>query len=106
MPGVNWSKKRLGWRYWPTVYYYEAGRSLRALVPFVVAFVAGLVNEACSVVWVHQATHGTALSTALVSGVQALAIVLGVGESVKNWHAAPFYVIGYASGAYGAMVLG
>ena len=76
------------------------------LRPFAVAFASGVVNEACSVVWVHQATHGTALSTALVSGLQALAIVLGVGESVRNWRAAPFYVIGYASGAYGAMVLG
>lgn len=50
--------------------------------------------------WVHQATHGSACLTALVSAVQALAIVLGVGQAVKDW-----YVIGYASGAYGAMVL-
>ena len=75
------------------------------LAPFMLAFASGLLNEACSVVWVHQATHGTAWSTALVSGVQALAIVLGVGQSVKDWRAAPFFVIGYASGAYGAMLL-
>lgn len=28
----NWSKERLGWRYWPTVYYYALGRFLRALL--------------------------------------------------------------------------
>jgi ABC-type Fe3+-siderophore transport system permease subunit len=75
------------------------------LRPFALAIASGATYEAMSVVWVHQATHGTALSTALVSGLQALAIVLGVGESVRNWRTAPFYVIGYASGAYGAMVL-
>ena len=72
----------------------------------VVAFASGCAYEACSVVWVHQATHGAPWATALVSGVQALAMVLGVGESVRDWRAAPFYVTGYAAGAYGAMVLG
>jgi len=25
------ARKRLGWRYWPTVYWYEAGRVLRRI---------------------------------------------------------------------------
>ena len=70
-----------------------------------IAFVSGAAYEACSVVWVHRATHGTPLQTALVSGLQALASVAGIGESVRDWRAAPFFVCGYALGAYGAMVL-
>ena len=81
-------------------------RTLRVLRPFFVAFVSGAAYEACSVVWVHRATTGTALQTALVSGLQAFAQVAGIGESVKDWRAAPFFVAGYAIGAYVAMVLG
>ncbi len=70
------------------------------------ALVSGAVYEALSVVWVHQATHGTALAVGLVSALQALAMVVGVGESVKDWRAAPGFVFGYAAGAYAGMVWG
>jgi hypothetical protein len=33
-------------------------------------------------------------------------MVVGVGESVKDWRVAPAFVVGYAAGAYGAMVYG
>lgn len=81
-------------------------RRLRVALPFVVAFASGAAYEACSVVWVHRATHGTPWQTAIVSGLQALAQVVGIGESVKNWRVAPFFVVGYALGAYTAMVYG
>jgi hypothetical protein len=64
---------------------------------------SGAAYEACSVVWVHSAEHGTALATALVSGLQALAQVVGIGESARDWRCAPFFVVGYAVGAYVAM---
>jgi hypothetical protein len=75
---------------------------LRSLV---VAFAGGAIYEACSVVWVHAATGGSAWQTALVSALQALASVAGIGESVRDWRVAPFFVGGYGLGAYLAMVL-
>jgi hypothetical protein len=67
------------------------------------ALLSGAAYEACSVVWVHRAVHGTPLQTAAISGLQALAQVVGIGESVRDWKVAPFYVGGYALGAYFAM---
>jgi hypothetical protein len=85
----------------------KTARSLvNRLRPFILALASGATYEALSVVWVHQATHGTAWATALVSGLQALAMVVGVGESVKDWHVAPAFVLGYAAGAFGAMTWG
>jgi hypothetical protein len=79
---------------------------VKKLRPFAFALASGATYEALSVVWVHQATRGTAWATALVSGLQALAMVVGVGESVRDWRAAPAFVLGYAGGAYAAMVWG
>jgi hypothetical protein len=70
-----------------------------------IAFISGAASAACSVVWVHRAVHGTALQTALVSGIQAICSVAGIGESVRDWRAAPAFVVGYSLGAYFAMVL-
>ncbi len=76
------------------------------LRPIVFAFASGATYEALSVVWVHQATRGSAMAVAFVSGLQALAMVVGIGESVKNWRVSPAFVLGYAAGAYAGMVLG
>lgn len=67
------------------------------------AFLSGAAYEGLSVVWVHLAVHGTPLQTAAISGLQALALVVGIGESVHDWRVAPFYVGGYGLGAYFAM---
>ncbi len=80
--------------------------SLRALRPYALAFASGAVFEACSVVWVHRATVGTPLETAIVSAVQAIAQIAGIGEAVREARAAPFFVAGYAIGAYLAMAFG
>lgn len=72
--------------------------------PLVVAFVSGMAYEALSVAWVHEATRGSAAMTPLASALQAIAQVAGIGESVRDRRAAPFFVFGYAVGAYAAMV--
>jgi hypothetical protein len=79
---------------------------VKRLRPFAFALASGATYELLSVVWVHQATRGTAWATALVSGLQALAMVVGVGESVRDWHVAPAFVAGYAAGAYVGMLWG
>lgn len=71
----------------------------------IIALLSGAAYEGCSVIWVHRATHGTPMQTALVSCVQALAQVLGIGESVRNWRVAPFFILGYGIGSYTAMLL-
>ena len=78
---------------------------LSATRPFVIALVSGAAFEGCSVFWVRLAVHGSPMQTALVSCVQALAQILGIGESVRDWRVAPFFVAGYGIGAYLAMRL-
>jgi len=76
----------------------------QAARPFIIALVSGAAFEGCSVFWVRLAIHGTPMQTALVSCVQALAQVLGIGESVRNWRVAPFFIAGYGIGSYLAML--
>ncbi len=78
----------------------------RTTVDFLVAFTSGFLYEACSVLWVHQATNGTPLRTAMWSGLQALMLLLGIGESVRDKRASLFFIVGYAMGAYEAMLHG
>jgi hypothetical protein len=40
------------------------------------------------------------------SGLQALMLVLGIGESVKDKRAGLFFIAGYTIGAYEAMLHG
>ena len=70
-----------------------------------IAFTSGAAYEGLSVIWVHQATHGSARATAVVSALQAAAQVVGIGESVRDWRIAPLFVLGYGAGAWAAMVL-
>ena len=66
-------------------------------------FLAGAAYEAACVGWVHYSEKGRPISTALFSMALALAQVVGVGESVKDWHMAPFFVLGYAAGSFCAV---
>jgi len=83
----------------------DSSQHMKTALRFISVFVSGALYEALAVVWVHQATSGAAINTALISGLQALTIIIGVGESTKNWRIAPAFVLGYAVGAYAAMVL-
>jgi hypothetical protein len=68
------------------------------------AFTCGFVYEALSVAWVHAAVHGTPFQTAMMSSMQALALVIGISEAVSDFRVAPLYVFGYGLGSYLAMV--
>jgi hypothetical protein len=70
----------------------------------VITFASGFANEAMAVLWVHNTERGYALRTGLCSAVQALALVVGIGESVHDWRAAPAFIAGYATGAMSAVV--
>jgi hypothetical protein len=66
----------------------------------VITFLAGASYEAMGVAWVHYAERNKATPTAILSGMQALAQVAGIGESVRDWRLAPFYVVGWAFGSF------
>jgi hypothetical protein len=61
---------------------------------------SGLLYESTSVFWTHYSERGNATGAAICSGIQALALVFGVGESVSDWHLAPYFVLGYALGSF------
>jgi hypothetical protein len=68
-------------------------------------FLSGFAYEALAVGWVHHAERGHAAFTGLFSAAQALALVFGVGESVRDWRFAPSFIIGHALGAASAVWL-
>jgi len=70
-----------------------------------IAFFGGTAFEAGCVYWVHYAERGRPLATALVSMVCASAQLAGIDESVHTLVAAPFFVLGYGVGTYGAVAL-
>lgn len=66
---------------------------------YLAAFIAGLVLDGTAVFWVHFSERGRALPTAAIAMLQAVAQVVGIGESVHDWHAGPVFVLGYGIGA-------
>lgn len=73
------------------------------LLDCLVAFAGGAFYEAGCVGWVHYAEQGRPMPTALFSMVCAAAQVAGIDESVHTLAAAPFFVLGYGAGTYGAV---
>lgn len=71
----------------------------------IIAFFGGAVFEAACVGWVHYAALNKAGMTSLFAMLCAAAQVAGIGESVHTLVAAPFFVLGYGAGTYGAVKL-
>lgn len=63
------------------------------------AFAAGAFVDGTAVFWVHFSERGRAIPTGAVAMLQAIAQVVGIGESVRDWATAPFFVVGYGLGA-------
>lgn len=61
---------------------------------------SGLLYESTSVFWTHYSERGNAIGAAVCSGIQAIALVFGIGESVHDWHLAPLFIVGYALGTF------
>jgi hypothetical protein len=73
------------------------------MTEYLATFGAGLFLEGTAVFWTHYSEREKAAIAALFSGVQALALVFGIGESVHAPKLAPFFVLGYAGGSYVAI---
>ena len=69
-----------------------------------VAFLGGALYEAACIGWAHYAQEGRPFMTSIFSMLCAISQVAGIGESVTTWIAAPFFVLGYGIGTYGAVV--
>lgn len=61
-------------------------------------FASGFTIECACVFWVHFSERGRPFATALCSMAIGSAQVFGLGESVRNWHFGPAFVLGYGSG--------
>lgn len=70
------------------------------ILPGLIAFVCGALYEAACVGWVHFSERDKPRHTAAFSMLAATAEVTGVLDSVRDFHAAPFFVVGYGVGTY------
>lgn len=70
----------------------------------VIAFVGGAAYEIACVYWAHFSERGRAIPTAFAAMFCAASQVAGIGESVHNFTAAPFFVVGYGVGAWIAVM--
>jgi len=68
-----------------------------------IAFISGAAYEAGCVAWCHYSEHNDPTRAAVSSLFLAVCQVAGIGESVSDWRAAPFFVCGYAIGTFGAV---
>jgi hypothetical protein len=67
---------------------------------YIATFAAGIFLEGTAVFWTHYSERGKAMIAALFSGIQALALVFGIGESIHTPKLSPFFILGYAGGSY------
>lgn len=65
-----------------------------------VTFLSGAIFEAGCVAWVHYSEKNEAAKAAIVSMLNALVTLVGVGESLRDLRMAPAYVLGYGAGTY------
>jgi hypothetical protein len=72
------------------------------MIPLLV-FACGALYEAACVGWVHFSERGKPLPTALFSMLAAAATVTGILDSVRDWHVAPAFILGYGAGSYAAV---
>jgi len=70
------------------------------MTEYITTFLAGLCIEGTAVFWTHYTERGKAVISGALSSLQALAVVLGVGQSVRDWHYAPAFILGYGMGSY------
>lgn len=69
----------------------------------VVVFLCGALYEAGCIGFIHFSERGRPLATALCSMLTCGAEISGILGSVHDWRTAPFYVLGYGTGAYCAV---
>lgn len=66
---------------------------------FIITFICGILYELTSVYWVLSTERLQPWKSALCSMVQGLVMLTGVGQSIKDWHIAVFYIAGYSLGS-------
>jgi hypothetical protein len=62
------------------------------------AFASGAAIEATAIWWVHHSERRAWIKASLCSMLYGIAQVTGIGESIRNWHVAPWFVLGYGVG--------
>lgn len=67
---------------------------------YLITFLTGVVFEAACVGWTHYIEKGKVLPGTLLAAVIATTNIFGFGESIKDRRVAPFFILGYAVGAF------
>jgi drug/metabolite transporter superfamily protein YnfA len=65
----------------------------------ILTFVCGALYEITSCYWLYSAEQRKPLKAAAWSMVQALVMLTGIGESVKDWRTGTCFVLGYSFGS-------
>lgn len=68
-----------------------------------IVFFGGAVYEASAVAWVHYAERKSPNMAALFAMICATALVIGIGESVKDMWLAPYFIVGKGCGTWCAV---
>jgi hypothetical protein len=69
------------------------------------AFLAGALYELACVFWVHFSQLKRSGIAAFFSMLSALTEVVGIGESIHDWHLAPGFILGFGVGTFVAVRL-
>jgi len=68
-------------------------------------FIFGAVFEGACVFWMHFLNENKPIKAALFSMLIATSQLVGIVASVKTLIVAPFFVLGYGAGTYGAAII-
>jgi len=63
-------------------------------------FICGAVYEGSGVLWVHWAERNCAFCVGVISAIQALCQLTGIGASLSDHSYAIFFIMGYFLGPY------
>lgn len=65
-----------------------------------VVFACGAFYEGSGIMWVHWAERNCALHVGLISALQAVCQLTGIGTSLADHAFAPFFIAGYFAGPF------
>jgi hypothetical protein len=65
-----------------------------------VVFGCGAFYEGSGIMWVHWAERNCAICVGMISALQAVCQLTGIGASLTNYAYAPFFIAGYFVGPF------
>jgi hypothetical protein len=72
---------------------------------YIITFFCGAAYEITSAYWMFSTERLKPFRAAFWSMIQALVMLTGIGESIKDWRAAVCFVFGYTFGSGTAVMI-